>query len=138
MALYGAVISGWMITYWFKFLNWVIPTKDITARRAFFKVCINQIIMSPGLNTFFFGYVTFTRKNKEIGENGGFNGKLLYLKKKLARDLFPTIKRSCVYWGIVQFINFCYLPPKYMLLYTNLAFVVWTTYTSFVGFRKVI
>jgi hypothetical protein len=38
--------------------------------------------------------------------------------------------------GIIQFINFSYVRTNYQLLYTNSAFVIWTTYIAYIGFQK--
>jgi len=132
MSMYGAVVLGWFVSLWFKFLNNLIPREGITIRSVLLKVFINQLIMSPFLNTLFFGYVIFTRDFKS-----SLIQKHVLFKKKLRADLLPTIARSCVYWSIVHLYNFLILPPKYQLLYTNSAFLLWTTYISLVGYRPV-
>lgn len=131
MSVYGATVYGWLITYWFKFLNRLVPQENITFALVLKKVFINQLFMSPLLNGMFFTYVTVTRDVTST-----MSQKIQQIKLKLSKDLLPTIKRSCVYWGIVQFVNFSYIATRYQLLYTNSAFVVWTTYIAFVGFRK--
>lgn len=132
MSIYGAVIFGWLVTYWFKFLNSLVPPETITLPRALLKVSINQVVMSPLLNSLFFGYVILVRDLSST-----LREKLTLYKKKVAVDLLPTIMRSCAYWGCVQFFNFAYLPIKFQLLYTNLAFVVWTAYVSFIGYKRI-
>ena len=131
MSVYGAIVYGWLTTYWFKFLNHVVPQEGITMALVLKKVFINQLFMSPTLNGMFFTYVTITRDFTST-----FAQKIIQVQLKLKRDLIPTIKRSCVYWGIVQFINFSYIATKFQLLYTNSAFVIWTTYIAFIGFKK--
>mmetsp|Transcript_3677 Transcript_3677/g.3831 ORF Transcript_3677/g.3831 Transcript_3677/m.3831 type:complete len:222 (-) Transcript_3677:599-1264(-) len=131
MSAYGAVVYGWLITYWFKFLNHIVPQEGITFALIIKKVFINQFFMSPILNSMFFTYVTITRDL-----TSSFDQKMKQVVSKLKRDLLPTIKRSCVYWGIIQFINFSYIRTNYQLLYTNSAFVIWTTYIAYIGFQK--
>ena len=131
MSIYGATVYGWLITYWFKFLNRLVPQENITFALVLKKVFINQLFMSPLLNGMFFTYVTATRDVTST-----ISQKIQQIKLKLSKDLLPTIRRSCVYWGIVQFLNFSYVATRYQLLYTNSAFVIWTTYIAFVGFRK--
>jgi hypothetical protein len=131
ISVYGAIVYGWLISYWYKFLNALIPPEGITVSKVLLKVGINQAIMAPGLNSLFFTFATLTRDLAVPLET-----RLATLKKKLRQDLLPTITRSCIYWGIVQFINFSYITKQYMLLYTNAAFVIWTTYVSYIGFRK--
>jgi hypothetical protein len=131
MGVYGATVYGWLITYWFKLLNSIVPQENITFLLVLKKVTINQFFMSPILNSLFFTYVTLTRELKS-----DLTQKIRSVKMKLGKDLIPTIKRSCVYWGIIQTINFSSVPTSYQLLYTNSAFVMWTTYIAFVGFQK--
>ena len=137
MSIYGSTIYGLFITHWFTFLNSLIPQESLTFQKALLKVLINQIIMSPTLNTLFFAYVALTRDPMSSWSN-----KVSSLKLKLEKDLIPTMARSCVYWGIAQFINFYWISvhfgKQYQLLYTNIAFVIWTVYISYIGYRKVI
>jgi hypothetical protein len=93
MSAYGAVVYGWLITYWFKFLNHIVPQEGITFALIIKKVFINQFFMSPILNSMFFTYVTITRDL-----TSSFDQKMKQVVSKLKRDLLPTIKRSCVYW----------------------------------------
>lgn len=132
MAAYGATIYGWLVIYWFRFLNNLIPQEGITRALIVKKVFINQLVMSPFLNSLFFTYVCATRDLTST-----LSQKFQQIKQKLSKDLLPTIKRSCVYWGFVQYINFSYVATAYQLLYTNSAFLIWTTYIAYVGFRKV-
>ena len=132
MSVYGAVVLGWFVSQWFQFLNNLIPRDGITIGRVILKVFINQLIMSPFLNSLFFGYVIFTRDFTST-----LTQKYTLLNKKLQVDLLPTIARPCVYWSIVHLYNFLILPTKYQLLYTNSAFLLWTTYLSLVGYRSV-
>lgn len=131
MSIYGATVYGWLITYWFKILNHIVPQENITFALVLKKVTINQFFMSPILNSLFFTYVTATRDMTST-----LRQKLAQIEKKLKKDLIPTMKRSCVFWGIVQTVNFSVISTTYQLLYTNTAFVIWTTYIAFVGFQK--
>jgi hypothetical protein len=131
MSIYGAITYGWLVTYWFKFLNHLVPQQGITFPLVLKKVTINQFFMSPLLNSMFFTYVTLTRDL-----TSSLKEKIKQVPIKLKKDLIPTIKRSCVYWGVAQTVNFSFVTTRYQLLYTNSAFVIWTIYTSFIGFRK--
>jgi hypothetical protein len=132
MFIYGGSVLGWLFSLWLSFLNNLIPREEITLPKVLLKVFINQLIMSPFLNSLFFGYVILTRDFKNT-----IPQKIELYKRKLSKDLLPTIKRSCVYWSLVHIYNFLILPDKYQLLHTNAAFVFWTTYISIIGFRKV-
>ena len=93
MAIYGATVYGYLIIYWFKFLNMIVPQEGITRAKVVLKVCINQLVMSPLLNSLFFTWVCCTRDLTSTWPE-----KIAQTKLKLSRDLIPTIKRSCAYW----------------------------------------
>ena len=93
---------------------------------------MNQFFMSPGLNGGFFAFVIWTRTAPKLLMT---SDKRAQLMAKFKQDLLPTCARSCVYWTIVQGINFKLLPEKYGVLFVNAAFVVWTTYLSLIGNR---
>ena len=131
MALWGWIISGLLIHYWFIFLNGLFPVEGLTLIGALKKVGVNQLVMSPGLNALFFAFTTYTRGDVGSGQ------KLAFLKRKLAADLIPTMKRSCLYWGTIQLVNFLLIPSRFAILYTNVGFLLWTTYISLVGYRTV-
>mmetsp|Transcript_26384 Transcript_26384/g.25261 ORF Transcript_26384/g.25261 Transcript_26384/m.25261 type:complete len:241 (-) Transcript_26384:396-1118(-) len=132
MSVYGASVYGWLINYWFTYMNYLIPQEGITAPLILEKVLLNQLCCSPLLNIFFFIYVTATRDILKTT----FPEKISQVKRKLQIDFIPTYQRSCLFWPFVQFVNFSYVGTEYQLLYTNSAFVLWTTYISFIGFRK--
>lgn len=131
MAVYGAAVFGWFVSHWFRWLNGVFPLEGMTFQRLLTKIFVNQFFMSPFLNALFFSWVVFTRDYKS-----SFTEKRNTLSNKLAKDLLPTIQRSCIYWSFVHLINFSVIPYKYQLIYTNLGFLFWTIYLSFVGYRQ--
>lgn len=135
MFFYGFGISGGFVSLWFKFLNNLIPTSASSSIvQVSKKVAVNQVVMSPILNSMFFTWVIFTRASTF---RLTFAEKLETLKQKLNQDLMGTIKRSYLYWTVVNMFNFSIVPPHLQLLYTNVGFVIWTIYLSIVGWRKV-
>mgnify|MGYP001988464232 CR=1 FL=1 len=56
-------------------------------------------------------------------------------RDKLARDLLPTIARSCTFWGAVQSVNFRFVPLRLQVLFSSSAYLVWQTYVSWVANR---
>ena len=135
MFFYGFTISGGFVYLWFRFLNNLIPTSASSSIvQVAKKVAVNQIVMSPILNSMFFAWVIFTRTSTF---HLPFQEKLDTLKQKLSQDLMGTIKRSYFYWTTVNMFNFSIVPVQLQLLYTNLGFVIWTIYLSMVGWRKV-
>uniref|UniRef100_A0A7S1TPY3 Uncharacterized protein n=2 Tax=Phaeomonas parva TaxID=124430 RepID=A0A7S1TPY3_9STRA len=127
----------------------LFPADGMTLARAAQKTFVNQLFMSPGLNMAFFAFVLITRegaarkapKEPPMRLNGEGppppRGFWPQYKAKLRADLWPTIVRSCGFWGTVQMVNFRYVPETLTLLYTNVAFLIWTVYVSIVGHRKV-
>lgn len=132
MAVWGAVVSGITIFYWLQWLGARFPLAQTSASQLVGKVFVNQLVMSPSLNGGFFAFVIWTRTAPRLWFNAA---KRRLLLDKFATDLLPTCARSCMFWSVVQSINFKLLPPQFGVLFTNAAFVVWTTYLSLIGNR---
>ena len=132
MFVYGLFVSGWFVSEWFKILNRWIPT-DASSNLLLVikKVVVNQICMSPILNSLFFIWVGATRG----GLDTNIQDKTELILRKITQDLVPTMKRSCGYWGVINIANFSVIPQRYQLLFTNIGFVLWFAYLSFVGYR---
>tara|TARA_B100000683_G_scaffold158252_1_gene152729 strand:- start:137 stop:451 length:315 start_codon:yes stop_codon:yes gene_type:complete len=78
----------------------------------------------------FFAFVILTRDKPVLRFNAD---KRKAYGKKLRADLPATCLRSCVYWSIVQTFNFRLLPPKYTVIATSAAYLVWTVYLSLIA-----
>ena len=130
--LWGAVVSGYFLSFWFALLARLFPDARTSLAQLVGKVCTNQLFMSPGLNGGFFAFVIFTRTPPCARMTPD---KWLVLKAKWATDLLPTCIRSTAYWSVVQTLNFRVLPASATVLSTNLFFLVWTVYLSIVGNR---
>lgn len=132
MFVYGLFVSGWFVSEWFKILNRWIPT-DASSNLLLVikKVVVNQICMSPILNSLFFIWVGATRG----GLDTNIQDKTELILRKITQDLVPTMKRSFGYWGVINIANFSVVPQRYQLLFTNIGFVLWFAYLSFVGYR---
>ena len=73
--------------------------------------------MSP-VNGGFFTFVIVTR----VQPRGRMPAaKREMLRDKLARDLLPTIARSCTFWGVVQSVNFRFVPLRLQVLFSSSA-----------------
>lgn len=132
MFVYGMFVSGWFVSKWFAILNRWIPTgASSPLPRVLAKVAVNQICMSPILNSMFFIWIGITRG----GFSTTFHQKAGLIREKITNDLVPTMARSCGFWGVFNIANFSVVPPRYQLLFTNLGFVLWFAYLSFVGYR---
>ena len=123
-AVWGAVISGAMLFFWFKMLALWFPRARDSVTHLVLKVCVNQIVMSPGLNGGFFAFVMLTRMRPKL--QFGAEKRRAYAAK-CRQDLLPTCLRSCVFWTLVQTLNFRVLPPELTTVSTNVFFLIWTT-----------
>ena len=130
IALWGSVVSGAMLQQWFVLLRWLFPLYKTSNWQLAGKVFVNQLVMSPGLNAGFFAFVILTRDPPVLRFNAE---KRREYGRKLRADLPATCLRSCVYWSIVQTFNFRLLPPKYTVIATSAAYLVWTVYLSLVA-----
>jgi len=135
MSIYGAAVFGAFVTQWFKLLSWMCPVSPGDWGSILRKVGVNQFFMSPFLNMLFFSWVTFTRGNPF---STSFPTKMDSLRRKLSQDLVPTILRSCVYWTVFNCFNFGVVSQQYQVVATNVGFVTWTVYLSFIGYRAVL
>ena len=133
MAVWGAFVSGVVIFFWLQWLGSLFPHARTSLAQLAAKVFVNQLVMSPGLNGGFFAFVIWTRTAPRLVMTAP---KWRQLISKYRADLLPTCIRSCAFWSVVQTINFRALPPHLGVLFTNAAFVVWTTYLSLVGNRS--
>ena len=133
MIPYGAVISGYILYYWFGLLATLFPDARFSLLEMVKKLVVNQLVLSPALASFFFLFLIFTRTAPFVRMTGE---KWAAYKKKMAADLLPTLVRGNIYWPVVQTINFQFLPPKLTVFWTNLCFVFWTTYLCLVGNRS--
>mmetsp|Transcript_57351 Transcript_57351/g.124613 ORF Transcript_57351/g.124613 Transcript_57351/m.124613 type:complete len:202 (+) Transcript_57351:125-730(+) len=134
IALWGAVVSGYLLPHWLRLLARLFPNAATSITALVLKVGLNQAVMSPGLNGGFFTFAIFTREQPRFQMP---KHKRQMLVAKLKADLPSTILRSCGYWSVVQTLNFRLIPEQFALLWTNLAFVIWSVYVSFIGFRRV-
>ena len=150
IALSGSVVSGAMLQQWFVLLRYLFPLYKTSNWQLAGKVFVNQLVMSPGLNAGcspcgnrlgdstpstrrprrFFAFVILTRDPPVLRFNAD---KRREYGRKIRADLPATCLRSCVYWSIVQTFNFRLLPPKYTVIATSAAYLVWTVYLSLIA-----
>lgn len=133
MAAWGATVAGYGLTFWFALLGRLFPLASTSNKQLFGKVLFHQLIMSPLLNAGFFAFVVLTRDTPVMLFT---EEKWVTLRRKIRYHLPGTIARSCVYWSVVQTINFRYLPVSCLTLVSNVAFLLWNIYLSIVGYRK--
>jgi hypothetical protein len=76
------------------------------------------------LNGAFFGVSTARRHDITVSS-----------ELKVRKDLPMTVVQSTSFWGPVQAINFCLVPPHARALYVNIAFFSWTSYLSLIAYR---
>ena len=132
MSVWGWLVSGVVFYVWLQLLNSMFPRAATSVLQLAGKVSFNQLVMSPMLNGGFFTFVIVTR----VQPRGRMPAaKREMLRDKLARDLLPTIARSCTFWGVVQSVNFRFVPLRLQVLFSSSAYLVWQTYVSWVANR---
>ena len=132
MSVWGWLVSGVVFYVWLQLLNSMFPRAATSVLQLVGKVSFNQLVMSPMLNGGFFTFVIVTR----VQPRGRMPAaKREMLRDKLARDLLPTIARSCTFWGVVQSVNFRFVPLRLQVLFSSSAYLVWQTYVSWVANR---
>ncbi|EKX46890.1 hypothetical protein GUITHDRAFT_70145 [Guillardia theta CCMP2712] len=68
---WGTAVSGFGMFHWFKFLERLIPSENITPGKIAAKVLINQIGLAPTLNGGFFGVSTARHHDLGTAEGRG-------------------------------------------------------------------
>lgn len=133
IAFWGAGVSGYALSKWLALLARWFPQAATSDAQLAAKVFVNQLVCSPGMNAGFFFFVVLTRDAPFLRMSQR-NRRDLALK--LRADLPATMARSCAFWVCVQTLNFRYLPPRYAVFVSNIAFLLWNTYLSLIGHRK--
>jgi len=133
IVVWGGGVSGYALYFWFQLLARLFPHAAISTAQLISKVAVNQLVLSPALNAGFFSFIVITRVPPVLSLNAA---KRALLWQKLQVDLPQTIRRACYYWGVVQTVNFRLIPLEYNTLWTNGCFLIWTTYLSWVGFKR--
>ena len=85
------------------------------------------------LNGAFFGVSTARRHDLTVSSER--DKWLKDWELKVRKDLPMTVVQSTSFWGPVQAINFCLVPPHARALYVNMAFFSWTSYLSLIAYR---
>ena len=98
------------------------------------KVGVNQAGLAFPLNGAFFG--VSTARSHDLLDASGRVEWLKAWEHKVRKDLPMTVVQSTSFWGPVQAINFTLVPAYARALYVNVASFTWTSYLSFIAFRK--
>nr|PNR38856.1 hypothetical protein PHYPA_019134 [Physcomitrium patens] len=93
----GAFFTAPILHIWFNLMLWRFPKTDVASSMK--KVLAGQLIASPVVNSSFFAVNSFLQ-----GESGE------QAIEKIKRDLWPTWKSGAMYWPILDFVTFRYIP----------------------------
>ncbi|KAL0477333.1 SYM1 [Acrasis kona] len=139
---YGFIIVGPMLHQWYKVLNSLkAPLKLETLSRYNFsearktqivegtrvakQVFIDQAFFAPASLVLFFAYINVV-EGLSVDD----------LKKKLEKDMWPTLVANWKLWPAVQFVNFALVPLAYRVLVVNFVSILWNAYLSYVQYGK--
>ena len=108
---------------WYHQLNIMIPGANTAG--ALGRLFLDQALFAPCFVTLFLSSLLCLNGTPEL------------IIPKLKQDLFNTVTANWALWLPGQFINFRYIPPQFNLLFSNMIALVWSTYLSWAGSRKV-
>ncbi|XP_024396715.1 uncharacterized protein [Physcomitrium patens] len=119
----GAFFTAPILHIWFNLMLWRFPKTDVASSMK--KVLAGQLIASPVVNSSFFAVNSFLQ-----GESGE------QAIEKIKRDLWPTWKSGAMYWPILDFVTFRYIPIHLQVLFNNCCSFVWTIYLTSMAGKK--
>ena len=97
------------------------------------KLAIQLAVMPPSTVTLFFGY---TEAGKSVrGEAPWGTWQSRYFRR-MEKEALSTVGYATFFWAPVQAFNFSRVPLQFRPLFLNCMMVVWTTYLSIVGFKR--
>ena len=97
------------------------------------KLAIHLAIIPPCTTTLFFGY---TEMGKSLcGRASWETWRDRYLLR-MRKELAPTVCYATMFWTPVQAFNFLRIPLQFRPLYLNCMMVLWTTYLSIAGYKR--
>jgi protein Mpv17 len=118
----GALVAP-VLGFWYGKLNVLIPAK--TTVGALQRLFLDQAIFAPIFVSNFLSALLL------------LNGAPELIVPKLKQDLFSTVTANWTLWIPGQFVNFKFIPSQFNLLFSNVLALIWSTYLSFAGSRKV-
>jgi len=121
--------SAWLgapMSLWFRFLARKFP--DGTPYKITKTLTVHMGLAAPTTNLLFFGYREALHGPRETWAER--------FAMRMRREFPSTTAYSNLFWIPAQTINFNFVPLHLRPLYLNSAMVVWTTYLSIAGHRR--
>lgn len=119
--LYGLVITGPVLHYWYAFLEQLtrgMGLKDLT--RLFVKLVIDRGIFGPPFVLLTVSFIQFLQNNFNFGRAG----------QSIRRTYGAVLLSNEKFWTVAQILNFGVVPVDMQLLYVNIASIAWNTLLS--------
>ena len=126
MFAWGGVWMGAPQLAWFRWLH-SLPFGLVP------KLAIQLAVMPPATVTLFFGY---TEAGKSIQGKAPWETWRSRYSLRMHKEAPTTVAYATMFWAPVQAFNFWRVPLQFRPLYLNCMMVVWTTYLSIVGFKR--
>lgn len=116
-SLFGFVVSGPVIHYFYKYLEKYVPRKQHLGFLK--KVIIDRLLFGPP-------YLFLILYFHALVE--GYSPRLA--AQRVMAMYRSSFFKNLIYWSVIQVVNMYYIPVDLQILYTNLAALVWNTYLA--------
>eukprot|EP01029_Cantina_marsupialis_P005083 TRINITY_DN15418_c0_g1_i1.p1 TRINITY_DN15418_c0_g1~~TRINITY_DN15418_c0_g1_i1.p1 ORF type:complete len:186 (-),score=31.94 TRINITY_DN15418_c0_g1_i1:121-678(-) len=132
MGLFGMLVSGPPMYCWFKYINQKIVGRSM--RDVMKKVLLTQSVVSPIMNSTFFGYIEFWKQiDAEVFDTKDM---IESYRARIKGDLIRAMSISTGFWIPAQMVNFKFTPSFLQLPVTAVYNVIWCAIISYIGYRK--
>ncbi|KAH7282636.1 hypothetical protein KP509_35G041200 [Ceratopteris richardii] len=119
----GLLLSGPSLHFWFNLMSATFPTRDIASTLK--KMALGQIVYGPTFNTVFFSLNAYLQ--------GETTPEVI---ARLKRDLLPALKGGLIYWPLIDFLTYRYVPVHLQPLVNNSFAYLWTIYLTYMASLK--
>ncbi|XP_047315442.1 PXMP2/4 family protein 4-like [Impatiens glandulifera] len=120
MGVYGLLILGPTLHYWFNFMSRILPKRDMIT--TFKKMFLGQAVYGPCMTVVFF--------STNAALQGESRGEII---SRLKRDVVPTMLSGIMYWPFCDFLTFKFFPVHLQPLVSNSFSYLWTIYLTYMA-----
>lgn len=128
-SIWNAMFVSPTFLIWFRYLDRVFPGQVVK------KTVVNQLVSPLPVNAAFLTYSTVTHDMQ--GGSTNMQDSLQTAKHRIINDLPTLVASSAMFWLPVNYLNFAYVPQRYRVLPSICGGVIWGSFLTFIGHRKV-
>mmetsp|Transcript_43130 Transcript_43130/g.111820 ORF Transcript_43130/g.111820 Transcript_43130/m.111820 type:complete len:300 (-) Transcript_43130:234-1133(-) len=118
----GLVLVGPVLHYWYLTLSKVVTLQGTAG--TLLRLALDQLAFAPTFIAAFFSTLCCFEFNP---------GKI---QPMLKQEWWPAVITNWQLWVPFQFVNFRLVPQNLQVLFANMVALIWNTYLSFAGHRK--